>query len=77
MAKKIRILSIDPYRCIGCGVCVQSCFNDVLRMKRGKAAVAYPEDCSQCFACEVDCPREAVIIGLSEEDYRKPPLVMP
>ena len=36
---RIVITYIDPYRCIGCGTCVHSCFNDVLRMKRGKATM--------------------------------------
>jgi adenylylsulfate reductase subunit B len=61
---EIGILNIDSYRCIGCAVCVRSCLNDVLRMKEGKAYVAYPDDCSACFACEIDCPAQAVIIGV-------------
>lgn len=63
--RKIAIVDIDSYRCIGCGVCVQSCPNDVIRMKRGKAYIAYQYDCSACFACEVDCPREAVSLGFT------------
>ena len=63
MRGKLAIKEVLPYRCIGCGVCVQSCMNDVLRMKKGKAAIVYPDDCSACFACEVDCPREAISIG--------------
>ncbi|MDP2718700.1 MAG: 4Fe-4S dicluster domain-containing protein [Dehalococcoidia bacterium] len=64
--KQLKITEIDPYRCIGCTACVQSCFNDVLRMKKGKAVIAYGEDCSQCFSCEVDCPRDAVFFGWVE-----------
>ncbi|MDP2930924.1 MAG: 4Fe-4S dicluster domain-containing protein [Chloroflexota bacterium] len=55
---------MDPFRCIGCGTCVQSCMNDVIRMKRGKAYITYQRDCSACFACEIDCPREAIAFGL-------------
>ncbi len=69
--RKLRITTIDPHRCIGCTVCVQSCFNDVIRMKKGKAVIAYGEDCSQCFACEEDCPRDAVSFGWVEEDTRE------
>ncbi|MBW2609771.1 MAG: ferredoxin family protein [Deltaproteobacteria bacterium] len=61
--KKIAISHIDPHRCIGCGVCVQSCMNDVIRMKKGKAVIAYQYDCSACFICEMDCPREAISLG--------------
>ena len=60
----LAIKEIDPYRCIGCGVCVQSCMNDVVRIKRGKAYIAYQEDCSACFFCVEDCPREAISLGL-------------
>jgi NAD-dependent dihydropyrimidine dehydrogenase PreA subunit len=60
---KLVIKEIDFYRCIGCGVCFQSCTNDVIRMKGGKAYIAYQEDCSQCFACEKDCSREAISFG--------------
>lgn len=64
---EIRITEIDVCRCIGCTACVQSCLNDVLRMKAGKAYISYPDDCSACFACEIDCPRDAVTIGLVRE----------
>lgn len=57
------IKDIDPYRCIGCGVCAQSCMNDVVRMKGGKARIVYQEDCSQCFSCVIDCPRSAISLG--------------
>ncbi len=63
--KRLIIKEIDPYRCIGCGVCVQSCQCDVIRMKRGKAHIVYEEDCAGCYACIEDCPREAVSIGLA------------
>jgi len=60
---KLTIKEMVPHRCIGCGICVQSCMNDVIRMKRGKATVLYQEDCGACFACEIDCSREAISFG--------------
>ena len=62
---EVGIKDIDVCRCIGCGVCVQSCMNDVLRMKEGKAHIAFGEDCMACFACEIDCPRDAIVMGLT------------
>ncbi len=63
--RSLIIKEIDSYRCIGCGVCVQSCQCDVIRMKRGKACIAYKDDCAACFACIEDCPREAISMGLA------------
>jgi NAD-dependent dihydropyrimidine dehydrogenase PreA subunit len=62
----LKVIAIDPYRCIGCSACVQGCMNDVLRMRGGKAAIVFQEDCSQCFACEIDCPRDAIRLGRYE-----------
>ena len=65
MPGKLAIVDINTYRCIGCSVCVQSCPNDVIRMRKSKAYIAYQDDCSACFACETDCPREAISLGLT------------
>lgn len=53
------------YNCNGCGLCVEACPMDVLRMnpRKKKAHIAYPEDCIVCFSCEMDCPEEAVVVG--------------
>ncbi len=64
MYGKLGVKEIDSFRCIGCGVCVHSCMNDVIRMKRGQAYIAYQDDCCACFFCVEDCPREAISIGM-------------
>ena len=56
------IQRIYEERCVGCRICVDSCMNDVIRMRKGKAYIAYPEDCTTCFSCEHDCPRYAIWI---------------
>ena len=58
------ISKIDENVCTGCGICVNSCEYDVLRMdeetKRPK--IAYPNDCTVCSRCQKDCPTKAIEI---------------
>lgn len=57
------ISSIDKEKCIGCGVCVERCPLDALRIgPDGKAIIAYPEDCMTCFLCERNCPKGAIFV---------------
>lgn len=56
---------ILKHRCNGCGTCIETCPVDVLRRgPDGKPYAAYPEDCMTCFMCTLDCPMEAIEIGL-------------
>jgi NAD-dependent dihydropyrimidine dehydrogenase PreA subunit len=61
-------MSIDQLNhelCIGCGVCVEACPMDVIRLdkKIKKAVIKYPEDCMLCLYCERDCPVHAIYVS--------------
>ncbi|MGQ9469422.1 MAG: ATP-binding protein [Nitrososphaerales archaeon] len=62
MPKKI-LPVIDKQRCMGCDLCADICTSlgpDVLRIKDGKAMVAYPEKCISDGACIGVCPTKAI-----------------
>ncbi len=56
------IRKIDARLCNGCGICVDHCPMDVLRMdeKTKKAYIAYIRDCQSCTLCELECPQDAI-----------------
>ena len=57
---------IDLELCNGCGICVNSCPTDVIRMDKEikKAVITYPDDCQMCEWCAKDCPEEAITVTL-------------
>ncbi len=63
------IEKIDPELCTGCGICVESCSVDVIRMDEGsqKAIIRYPQDCMLCEFCVLDCPEEAITVTPDKE----------
>ncbi len=56
---------IDKELCTGCGMCVNSCVVDCIRMDKDakKAVIAYPEDCMICYLCAQDCPVKAITVS--------------
>ena len=56
---------IDTDLCNGCGICADTCSADVIWMddKEKKAIIKYPEDCSLCGLCELECPQNAIYVS--------------
>ena len=63
------IEKIDPELCTGCGICVESCSVDVIRMDESaqKAIIQYPQDCMLCEFCVLDCPEDAITVTPDKE----------
>lgn len=59
------IVKIDEALCNGCTICVEDCPMDVIRMNedKGKAYIAYTEDCGTCYLCSDGCPVEAIQVS--------------
>ncbi len=58
------IKRIDIDLCNGCGICVEHCPLDVLRMEEAtnKAFIKYIRDCQSCLLCEIECPVGAITV---------------
>jgi NAD-dependent dihydropyrimidine dehydrogenase PreA subunit len=56
---------IDEELCNGCGICINTCTVDVIRMDKDlkKAVIKYPEECICCAFCELDCPQKAIYVS--------------
>jgi NAD-dependent dihydropyrimidine dehydrogenase PreA subunit len=58
------IEAINRELCTGCGVCVDTCPMDVIRIDDDeKAIVRYPNDCIICEWCAQDCPQNAIVVA--------------
>ena len=63
------ITDVNKTKCTGCGICVDLCNMDVLRLdtSNGKAYIAYHEDCMTCFECALNCPEDAIYVSFVPE----------
>jgi len=51
-------VKIDKDKCTGCGICVDACPVQAIRIEHKKAVDS--EDCIECGACISQCPNEAL-----------------
>jgi ferredoxin len=57
-----KIVKIDEEKCNGCGVCVPSCAEGVLKIINGKARLISDKYCDGLGACLGECPQGAITI---------------
>jgi len=53
---------IDRQKCTVCGMCVDSCPEDVLAVEASVLVIANPGACTMCAECESICPEHAVSV---------------
>lgn len=51
---------LDEETCIGCGICVDACPQEVLEIDDGLMSVANEEACIGCGDCLEECPMGAI-----------------
>ena len=59
---------IDPDACVGCGICVDLCPTDAIRLNDNEKAERDEEACFGCGVCARSCPEEAISL---KEGLRK------
>lgn len=51
---------VDKELCVGCGICVEMCPEEVLELRDEIATVVNLDNCIECEACQVNCEYEAI-----------------
>ena len=55
-------LALDQDKCVGCGMCLMVCPQEVLSMDNGSAGILNRDRCMECGACARNCPTEAITV---------------
>jgi ferredoxin len=59
---------VDRNSCIGCGVCIEKCFLNLIAI-RGSTAHIPLSKCMGCGRCVVACPQDAIRVRLDNPDF--------
>ena len=52
---------VDRAKCVGCGKCAESCPQKIIKIEKGKAAMAR-KNCISCFCCQEMCRFHAISV---------------
>jgi NAD-dependent dihydropyrimidine dehydrogenase PreA subunit len=58
--KGVATLRLEQDACLGCGICLTVCPQEVFAMEHGKARIIQPDACMECGACMINCAAGAI-----------------
>ena len=60
--REVVTLALDQEKCVGCGMCLMVCPQEVLSMDNGSVGILNRDRCMECGACARNCPTEAITV---------------
>lgn len=60
--RNITTLQLNPKKCTGCKMCMIVCPHAVFKFIDKKAIIVNKDNCMECGACSVNCPKKAIIV---------------
>ena len=57
---KMKFPIIDEEKCVGCGICVDTCPKNVIEIVENVAKAVRVKECDGCDACAESCPNDAI-----------------
>lgn len=60
--KNVASITLDPDKCVGCGMCLNVCPHEVFEMFEGKAKIICKDSCMECGACAKNCAFSAISV---------------
>jgi len=58
--KNVVTLKLIDEKCTGCGICINVCPHNVLKVENKKAVIIDKDMCMECGACSKNCPFNAI-----------------
>jgi NAD-dependent dihydropyrimidine dehydrogenase PreA subunit len=60
--KGVVTLKLDREKCVGCGMCLKVCPQEVIARDNGSITIENRDACMECGACAMNCPTEALTV---------------